>query len=134
MKGIKLILAAVAAVVIYALLGWLALYLCVVLGVWGAVPDVILIVLLVYAVMWFWQRNGIKWGKVRLALGLFLVPVIVWGISFGILQYKIHVKAMEMVWFAGLPLVLESLSALVCSGLSGVIFLIVIWMQKAKKN
>lgn len=134
MKGIKLMLAAAAAVVIYALLGWLALYLCVVLGVWGAVPDVILIVLLVYAVMWFWQRNGIKWGKVRLALGLFLAPVIVWGVSFGVLQYKIHVKDMEMLWFAGLPIVLESLSALVCSGLSGVIFLIWLWMQKMKKS
>lgn len=134
MKVIKIALAAIGAAVLYCLLGWLALYLCVILGIWGAVPDIVLIVVLVYAMNWFWQRYGIWWGKVCLGIGMFLVPVIVWGGFFGFLQYGIYSKALEMGWFAGLPIVLECLSAFICSGLGGIIFLIMLWIQRRKKD
>lgn len=133
MRAIKIIISAMSCMVLYCLLGWLALYLCVILGIWGAVPDIILILLLVYAMAWFWQRFGIKWGKVRLGIAMFLFPILALGILFGILQYGINVKQLDFGWALQLPVILESLSAFICAGLGGVIFLIMLWVQRKKK-
>ncbi len=133
-KGVKIALAAAGATILYGLLGWLALYLCVLLGIWGAVPDMILILVVVWGLMRAWQRWGWVWGKAWSALGLFLCPAAVWGLVFGILQYKVQRGSMDLVWFAALPVVLESLSALVCSGLGGMIFVILYWIQRRKKS
>lgn len=134
MRIIKIILAAIGSTVFYCILGWLALYLCVILGIWGAVPDIILILLLVYAMAWFWQRHGIKLGKIWLGISMFLFPVLGLGALFGILQYEVNVKSLEIGWAVGLPVILESLSAFICAGLGGVIFLIMLWVQRKKKS
>lgn len=134
MRVVKIILAAIGSVLAYCILGWLALYLCVILGIWGAVPDIILILSLVYVFACFWQLKGIKWGKVWLGISMFLFPVLVLGALFGILQYEINVNRLEPGWLARLPIILESLSAFICAGLSGVIFLILLWIQRKKKS
>ena len=133
MRIIKIILTAIVSMVLYCILGWLALYLCVILGIWGAVPDIILILLLVYGMARFWQRYGIKYGKVILGISMFLFPVLGLGALFGILQYEINTKSFDMGWAAGLPIILESLSAFICAGFAGVIFLIMLWIQRKKK-
>lgn len=132
MKVIKVILTAAGAVLSYCLIGWLALYLCVLIGIWGVVPDMVIILVFIFFMTWFWDRFGVELGRVRLALVLFLVPALVWGAVFGILQYLGTYKDLETGWLAGLPIVLEGLSAFICAGLVGVIFLVILWLQKRK--
>lgn len=136
MKATRSILLALSMTVFFGGFGWLALYLCVVLKVWCAVPDVILMLLVVLGLMNLkeWVKCKYDIGPVLYSIMTFLVPFFIWGSSFAIVKYMEETGRLAVTWFAGLPVTLETLSAMICAGLMGVLMLMYVWIVKRSRK
>lgn len=136
MKVVRSVLLALGMTVFFGGFGWLALYLCVILKMWGVVPDMILMLLVLMGLMRLKEWVGEKYriGPVLYSLLTFLVPLLIWGGGFALVKYGEKAGFFATTWFAGMTILLETMSAMICAGITGVLMLMYVWIVKRTKK